>query len=109
MKFVRDSLVPEEKDINEMHRLINENNSQLAADAQPVEPENPLVNENANRHGRVNRVSNLRMSPNSESEIIDVLPIGTRIDILRSDREYYKTTYGSKTGYILKNCVDEIR
>lgn len=107
MKFVNNEFRNDENEIKELDRL----QSELAANAKPVEPEKPKIIEptrSREKLGKVNRIANMRVTPNPTADILDVVIIGTKVNILGTDRNYYKVSYNSNTGYILKNCVDEI-
>lgn len=84
---------------------------QPVVESRPVEPEKPKIIEPTRSYaklGKVNRIANMRVTPNTTADILDVVMIGAKVDILGTDRNYYKVSYNSNTGYILKNCVDEI-
>lgn len=84
---------------------------QPVVESRPVEPEKPKIIEPTRSYaklGRVNRLANMRITSNTTADILDVVMIGAKVDILGTDRNYYKVSYNSNTGYILKNCVDEI-
>ena len=79
---------------------------QPVVESRPVEPEKPNIKDA--KTGKVNRMANLRKTPEPTADILDVAMIGSKVDILGSDRGYYKVKYGVNTGYIKKNCVDEV-
>lgn len=102
MKFVNDDIKFEENNTEDIQPVV---------ESRPVEPEKPKIIEptkSREKLGKVNRIANMRFTPNPTADILDVVMIGTKVKILGTDRNYYKVSYNSNTGYILKNCVDEI-
>lgn len=47
----------------------------------------------------------LRKAANKESKALQTLPEGDEVDILNTSGDWYKVTYGSYTGYVMKKFV----
>ena len=45
---------------------------------------------------------NLRKEPKSDAEVLAIVPTGTKLAVLETSGDWYKTTYDSKTGWIAK-------
>lgn len=88
-----------------------EKESELAADVKPVEPEKPEphLHPVIHRRGKAIRLVNFRKDPMPLSHVIDVVMIGSVVDILGSERDSYKIRYKGKEGYAKKYAFEEVR
>lgn len=104
--FVSDEPKQNEKEVKEFEEL----QSELAADVKPVEPEKPEpVITIISRRGRATRLVNFRKDPMPLSPVIDVVMIGSVVDILGSEKDSYKIRYKGKEGYAKKYAFVEVR
>lgn len=98
---------PASEEIEELENLQRE----LAAESKPVEPEKPEPHLHTviHRRGKATRLVNFRKDALQSSPVIDVIMIGSIVDILGSERDCYKIRYKDKEGYAKKYAFEEVR
>lgn len=87
----------------------SEENVVEVEDTQPVVEETPVevkpVSTNK-KTGRTKSYLNVRSTMSTDSDIVEVLPVDTEINILGSEGEWYQISHGDKFGYVLSKFVE---
>ena len=92
------------------HGMVEPEESKPVTESLPVEPEKPKpVVTKISRRGRATRLVNFRKDPMPGSPVIDVVMIGSVVDILGSEKDCYKIRYKGKEGYAKKYAFVEVR
>lgn len=53
----------------------------------------------------VNDTTRLRKEPSTSADIIDLISIGEKVEIVKQEGDWYKVTYNNKTGYIRNDLL----
>ena len=89
---------------NKMHNKPQET-EEVVEEIQPVEPEiTPEVVKT--RNGITTAYLNVRSTMSTDSDIVEVLPVKTKIRILGVEGDWYQVSHDEKFGYVLSEFIE---
>ncbi len=95
---------------NKMHKEINDTVEKVE-ETQPISNEtieevSEVKSNDSDKVGFTKTYLNVRSAMSTESDIIEVLPTGTKVNILGSEGDWLQIIHGETFGYVLSEFIE---